>query len=178
MLCSPPPTTHMPPCTPLRPELEAPTPSQALMNTALHTRHRITPPQSHSHCRLYATLVPLCMPALKPHTCTTHVRPVEVSVFVGARTGESALLFFYFYFFFSLYFFFFSPVRLCTLSTHIQIPSSRTPTLAWPEGKTVAPLQGLNDSNYLHPHCVHPLPMSHPWFQCMASSWHTMDYPL
>ena len=97
VLCSPPLTTHTPPCTLLRPELEVPTLSQALTNTALHTCHRITPPQSHSRCHLYATLMPLCTPALKPHTCTIHTRPVEVSVFVGAQTGESAFLFFSFF---------------------------------------------------------------------------------
>jgi len=178
MLCSLPLTTHMQPCMPLHPELEVPIPLQALTNTTLHTHHRIMPPQSHSCCYLYATLMPLCMPTLKPCTCTTHMRPVEVSVFVGARTSESAFLFFYFYFFFHFSFFFFSPVHLCTLSIHIWILSSCTPTLTWPEGKTAAPLQGLDDSNYLHPYHVHPLPMSHPQFQCGASSWHTTDYPL
>jgi len=119
VLCSPSLTTHTPPCAPLCPELEAPTPSQALTNTTLHTRHRITPPQSHSHCCLYATLVPLCTPALKPRTCTTHARPVEVSVFVGARTGESAFLFFYFYFFFfTLLFFFQSCMFVHPFNTH------------------------------------------------------------
>jgi len=118
MLCSLPLTTHTPPCMPLCPELEAPTPLQALTNTALHTRHRITPPQSHSRCHLYATLVPLCTPALKLRTCMTHTRPVEVSVFVGARTSESVLLFFYFYFFFSHFTFFFSVLYVCAPFQH------------------------------------------------------------
>jgi len=118
VLCSPPLTTHTPPCVPLHPELEAPTLSQALTNTALHTCHRITPPQSHSHCHLYATLVPLCTPALKPRTCTTHARPVEVSVFVGAQTGESVFLFFTVTFFFALLFFFQSCTFAHPFSTH------------------------------------------------------------
>ena len=165
------------PAHPYAPELEAPTPLRALTNIPLHTRHRITPSQSRSRRHLYATLAPLCTPVPKPRTCTTHARPVEVSVFVGARTGESTFCYFYFYFFFA-FLFFFSPVRLRTLSTHIRTLSSRAPTLAWPEDKTAVPLQGLNDSNYLHPHRVHPSPMSHPRSQRTASSRHTTDYPL
>jgi len=68
--------------------------------------------------------------------------------------GESVFHFFIFIFI-AFLFFFFSPVRLCTLLTYIQTPSLCAPTLAWPEGKTVAPLQGLNDGD--GPRCItHP----------------------
>jgi len=89
--------------------------------------------------------VPPCMPAPKPRTRMTHARPVELGVFVWV----SPFFVFVFYYFF---FFFFSPVRLCTLLTHIRTPSSRAPTLAWPEGKTVAPSQGLDDGD--GPRCI------------------------
>jgi len=99
VLHSLPPTTHMPPCAPLHPELKAPTPSQVLTNTALHTRHQITLPQSHSHRYLYATLAPLCTPALKPHTCMT--RSACGLAFLWGLKPVSPL-----YFFFALLFFF------------------------------------------------------------------------
>jgi len=112
------------------------------------------PPQSHSCRCLYATLAPLCMPALKPCTCTTH--SACGLAFLWGLEPVSLLYFFFTFTFFSLYFFFFfSPVHLHTLSTCIQTPSLRAPTLTWPEGKTAAPSQGLDDGNYLYPPLAH-----------------------
>jgi len=96
--------------------------------------------------------MPPCTPTPKPHTCMTHAWPVELSIFVWV---SPFFVFFFLFLFYCFFFFFFSPVHLCTLLTHIQTPSSCAPTLAWPEGKTVVPSQGLNDGD--GPGCItHP----------------------
>jgi len=143
------PTTHTLPCAPY-------------VQNSKHQHHRKswrTPPSTpateschhiHSHRCLYTVIaMPPLRASLHAHTEASHMH--DTCKACGAWcfcVGESVFCFC----FLLLFFFFFSPVRLCTLLTHIWTPSLHAPTLAWPEGKTVAPSQGLDDGN--GPRCI------------------------
>ena len=128
--CAPPSTSDHPRASlrTLRPEFEAPTPSQVLTNTAVHTCHRITLPQplpSPSLCRhCHAALARLSAHPHRSHAHARHARPVEVGVFVGVRTGESAFRFFLLFFHFR---FFFPVLCICAPSRHAPKHRPRAP---------------------------------------------------
>ena len=89
---------------------------------SLDKHHPLYPPPNHATTeplrrRLYATLAPLCMPALKPHTCMTHARPWRLA-FLWGLEPVSPLFFFLLLLFFLFSFFFFSVLCVCAPFQH------------------------------------------------------------
>ena len=114
------------------------------------------PPQSHSCRCLYATLMPLCMPALKPCTCTTHL--ACGLAFLWGLKPVSPLYFFFTFTFFLLYFFFFSVLCVCTPFQHTSEHHPCTPP---PLSGQKAKQQHYCKVSMMATTCTHPLPMSH-----------------
>jgi len=113
-------------------------------------------PQSYSCCCLYATLAPLCTPALKPRICMTC--SACGLVFLWGLELVSPLYFFFTFTFFLLSFFFFSVLCICTPFQHA---SEHHPCAPPPSPGQKAKQQRHCKVSMMATTCTHPLPMSH-----------------